>query len=537
MAEGRGEEAQQIEGWQQDDRAQGPGKPSPEGRGAGTPGAPRRATVRGRSGGGAGRGRSLDRHASRGPRARRGGSSPGAAAAASAGGSPPKGDRGPESLPPPRGPVPGRPCCRWVRRAAPGSGREARARTPTRSRPSPSWSNPTRSGRRPPRPARPPRSPPRGPGATPAPGCNPRRGRPRHRRSPVASPAAARPRGRGAAPKPGARPRETPAGRAQPLRLHSTRPPPLRGAARVWWRSAPRVAPIVPRFWYAGTSTETLSPETAGVAPLIAADRIAALRLPMSEPAPLFCTIVAKNYLARARVLARSLREHHPQSPFEVLVVDDPEGLFDPGRESFRVRVLEDLALKHRAGDGLSLRPRGALYRGEALLPPPSPGRRARAGRLPRPRRAGLCAPHGGLEAGRSSSVVLTPHLLAPTRAIPLGTPGAPGRGVQPGLRGPPGREGHARPSRLVGGALPDPLPRGSRAGPLRGPAVDGPGSGIRGPDSRAPASGLQRRKVEPRGAPALRPRRKPPGGRRAPRLRSLERARPLTTQPTRAFQ
>ena len=67
----------------------------------------------------------------------------------------------------------------------------------------------------------------------------------------------------------------------------------------------------------------------------------------MSEPAPLFCTIVAKNYLARARVLARSLRAHHPESTLEVLVVDDPEGLFDPAREGFRVRFLEDLALPH----------------------------------------------------------------------------------------------------------------------------------------------------------------------------------------------
>ena len=65
----------------------------------------------------------------------------------------------------------------------------------------------------------------------------------------------------------------------------------------------------------------------------------------MSEPAPLFCTIVAKNYLARARVLARGLREHHEASAFEVLVVDRPDDLFDPAREAFRTRFLEDLEL------------------------------------------------------------------------------------------------------------------------------------------------------------------------------------------------
>ena len=68
------------------------------------------------------------------------------------------------------------------------------------------------------------------------------------------------------------------------------------------------------------------------------------------------------------------------------------------------------------------------------------------------------------------------------SRERQLGTPRAPGRGLQPGLRGPAGRDGHAPPSRLVGRALPHPMPRGSRARPLRGPALDGPGSRIRAP-------------------------------------------------------
>ncbi len=36
------------------------------------------------------------------------------------------------------------------------------------------------------------------------------------------------------------------------------------------------------------------------------------------------CTIVARNYLAQARVLADSLRRHHPDGTFVVLLVDDP---------------------------------------------------------------------------------------------------------------------------------------------------------------------------------------------------------------------
>src|SRR5947207_13746673 len=34
------------------------------------------------------------------------------------------------------------------------------------------------------------------------------------------------------------------------------------------------------------------------------------------------CTIIARNYLAHARVLAASFLEHHPDSTFSVLVID-----------------------------------------------------------------------------------------------------------------------------------------------------------------------------------------------------------------------
>ena len=49
------------------------------------------------------------------------------------------------------------------------------------------------------------------------------------------------------------------------------------------------------------------------------------------------CTIIAKNYVAHARVLALSYREHNPQSSFSVLVVDDFEGYIDPAKEPFEV--------------------------------------------------------------------------------------------------------------------------------------------------------------------------------------------------------
>lgn len=56
------------------------------------------------------------------------------------------------------------------------------------------------------------------------------------------------------------------------------------------------------------------------------------------------CTIVARNYIAFARVLARSFLEHHPGSQFTVLVIDDL-GASPHNGETFRVMHLEDLGL------------------------------------------------------------------------------------------------------------------------------------------------------------------------------------------------
>src|SRR5215210_7314116 len=62
------------------------------------------------------------------------------------------------------------------------------------------------------------------------------------------------------------------------------------------------------------------------------------------------CTIVSKNYLSYARVLSRSLAEHHPELERFVLLVDDVDGCFDPAAEPFTVVRLEDLAIPNLAG-------------------------------------------------------------------------------------------------------------------------------------------------------------------------------------------
>ncbi len=49
------------------------------------------------------------------------------------------------------------------------------------------------------------------------------------------------------------------------------------------------------------------------------------------------CTIVSKNYLPFARVLASSFREHHPEGRFFVLLVDRVDDYFDPAAEPFEV--------------------------------------------------------------------------------------------------------------------------------------------------------------------------------------------------------
>ena len=55
------------------------------------------------------------------------------------------------------------------------------------------------------------------------------------------------------------------------------------------------------------------------------------------------CTIIAKNYVAQARVLARSFAEHHPDGRFSTLIIDDFEGFIDPEQEPFRVLTPADI--------------------------------------------------------------------------------------------------------------------------------------------------------------------------------------------------
>lgn len=57
------------------------------------------------------------------------------------------------------------------------------------------------------------------------------------------------------------------------------------------------------------------------------------------------CTIVARNYLAHARVLAESFREQHPNGTCTVLLLDDLDRTVDAGAEPFEVLYVENLGV------------------------------------------------------------------------------------------------------------------------------------------------------------------------------------------------
>lgn len=55
------------------------------------------------------------------------------------------------------------------------------------------------------------------------------------------------------------------------------------------------------------------------------------------------CTVIAKNYLAQARVLARSFAEHNPDGRMWTLVIDDFAGHIDPSEEPFEILTPSDV--------------------------------------------------------------------------------------------------------------------------------------------------------------------------------------------------
>ena len=62
-----------------------------------------------------------------------------------------------------------------------------------------------------------------------------------------------------------------------------------------------------------------------------------------------FVTIIAKNYLAQARVLMASVGECHPGAPRLVVLTDEVEDRFDPKNETFQMIRSAELDLPDSA--------------------------------------------------------------------------------------------------------------------------------------------------------------------------------------------
>src|SRR5262249_50330107 len=101
-------------------------------------------------------------------------------------------------------------------------------------------------------------------------------------------------------------------------------------------RTFPEEAPVPP-------SRLALAADASGN--LGQAEETEDMNLPRPPSRTAVCTIVSKNYLAHARTLMDSVREAHPQWERYVLLVDEPNGFFDPAQERSRFVRLEELDL------------------------------------------------------------------------------------------------------------------------------------------------------------------------------------------------
>lgn len=65
--------------------------------------------------------------------------------------------------------------------------------------------------------------------------------------------------------------------------------------------------------------------------------------MPEADTDSAACTIISKNYLPYARVLAESLGRYHPNLPLFVLLTDRVDGYFDPRNEPFTLVTIDEL--------------------------------------------------------------------------------------------------------------------------------------------------------------------------------------------------
>ena len=136
-------------------------------------------------------------------------------------------------------------------------------------------------------------------------------------------------------------------------------------------------------------------------------------------------TVVARNYLPHARVLAASLRDHHPDTPLWVLVVDDDPG--PPGAPAERPDEPFQLLTMHALGvDDRELHRRAMIYEAQGLISSLRPLavmhllEQGAEAVLLLDADMRLLAPIGDVwELVREAGVLLSPHVLAPLGGAP----------------------------------------------------------------------------------------------------------------------
>ena len=81
------------------------------------------------------------------------------------------------------------------------------------------------------------------------------------------------------------------------------------------------------------------------------------------------CTIVARNYLAHARVLADSFLEHHPEGRVDVLVLDDVDYEGSASAEPFSITSPYEIGLERAEFHRMAM-----MYTTSSSRPPSSRG-------------------------------------------------------------------------------------------------------------------------------------------------------------------
>ena len=125
-------------------------------------------------------------------------------------------------------------------------------------------------------------------------------------------------------------------------------------------------------------------------------------------------TIVSKSYLSFARVLAESIRRMHPDLPFFVLLADEPEACFDPAEEPFEMIRLDELRIPELARFRFHYTQQPLTYASTPFLLAHLIARGCERVIFVKQESLVLGDLGDVFDLLRTTSIVLTPHLVAP---------------------------------------------------------------------------------------------------------------------------